>query len=61
MIANLESDMVVWLLRIEYEGQLVEDITFNSFVDVNEYIIQDRKRRGDFGQKMSYFLSQEAI
>ena len=61
VIANLESDMVVWLLRIEYEGQLVEDITFNSFVDVNEYIIQDRKRRGDFGQKMSYFLSQEAI
>ena len=53
--------MVVWLLRIEYEGQLVEDITFNSFVDVNEYIIQDRKRRGNFGQKMSYFLSQEGI
>jgi len=53
--------MMVWLLRIEYEGQLVEDLTFNSFVDVNEYIIQDRKRRGNFGKKMSYFLSQEAI
>ncbi len=53
--------MVVWLLRIEYEGQLVEDITFNSFVDVNEYIIQDKKRRGEFGQKMSYFLAQDEI
>ena len=63
VIANLESDMMVWLLRIEYEdeGQLVEDITFNSFVDVNEYIIQDKKRRGEFGQKMSYFLAQDEI
>ena len=53
--------MLVWVLKIEYEGQLVEDLTLNSFIDANEYIIQDRKRRGEFGNKMSYILTQEEI
>lgn len=53
--------MVMWRLIIEFQGQLVEDIMFNSFVDVNEYILLDRQRRGEFGNKMSYFLSQEEI
>jgi hypothetical protein len=61
VIANLESDVLVWVLKIEYEGQLVEDLTLNSFIDANEYIIQDRKRRGEFGNKMSYILTQEEI
>ncbi len=53
--------MVMWRLKIEFNGQLVEDLTFNLFIDVNEYILLDRQRRGEFGNKMSYFLSQEEI
>ena len=53
--------MVVWKLRVEYESQLIEEINFDSFLAANDYIIQDKKWRGEFSQKMSYFLSQEQI
>ena len=53
--------MVVWKLRIEYENQLIEEINFDSFPAANDYIIQDKQWRGEFSQKMSYFLSQHQI
>ena len=53
--------MIIWRLRIEYKSQLIEEINFDSFLAANDYITQDKQWRGEFTQKMSYFLSQHQI
>lgn len=57
--------MKIWCLRIEFNGQLVEEVNFDSFEQANEYIIQDKQYREDpsstFVNKMSYFLEQKNI
>ncbi len=53
--------MKIWLLRIEHQDQLVEEIGFDTFAQANEYIAQDKKIRHNMAEKMSYFLQHENI
>ena len=53
--------MKIWLLRIEHQGQLVQEIGFDTFTQANEYIVKDKKLRYNMAEKMSYFLQHENI